>query len=658
MTITRATKATCSSGSISRRARRRVSPIWLSTETCISAKTKSFAAVGSTKGQPYSDFNVSSDRDNILALYFDQDIPRPSFSADVPDGATDKPEGKPQRQTELPHYRKAAKVLVARVLLSGYEHTRAGVISREVGIKAGEPMSESAIVETQRKLYNLGIFSRVAVAPQDPEGDTTDKTIVVMVDEAKRYTLAYGLGFEVQRLASGATGNTLSASPRSTLELDKANLTGRADSLSFKARASTIQGRALVTYTAPNYFSSENFTLQLSAYYEKTHDIQTFDSRRAEGSIQLTQRLSAASSLVYRYAFRKVETILNPAAAITNAEQLPLFDQNTNIAEFGVTWLRDRRNSASDPTQGDFETVDVDLASKAVGSNTNFVHVYLQNSTYTPIGRHFVFARSTRFGIQTPYGDTVSWDIPIPERFFAGGGTSLRGFGLNQAGPRDPYSGFPLGGQAMLVFNQDLRFPMHLPLIGDRLGGAVFYDAGNVFASVRKITFRTSPVAPVFDPSQPNLCVANCTNELSYFSHTVGFEFRYGTPIGPVAVDLGYQINPAKFLTPFGGTCPPTTTAACLTTLSKLPGFQFFINLGTTFWMRRVLIIFVGLMAVVPAANATPVSQSKETGRVVDRIVARIEDDIILESQVRELSAFPTVDRGPCGKRRPAALRS
>jgi outer membrane protein insertion porin family len=540
------------------------------------------AAVGSTKGQPYSEFNVSTDRDNILALYFDQGFTEASFSADVQNVPPAKPNANPTVKLTY-HITEGPQVLVARVLLSGYEHTRPGVISREVGIKAGEPMSEGAIVETQRKLYNLGIFSRVAVAPQDPEGDTTDKTLVVMVDEAKRYTFAYGLGFEVQRLASGATGSTLSASPRITLELTKANLTGRADSLSFKARASTIQGRGLVTYTAPNYFASENFTLQLSAYYEKTHDIQTFDSRRAEGSIQVTQRLSATSSLLYRYAFRKVETILSPAASITNAEQLPLFNQNTDIAEFGVSWLRDRRNSPSDPTRGDFETVDVDLAAKEIGSHTNFIHVYLQNSTYTPIGRHFVFARSTRFGIQTPYGNSVSWDIPLPERFFAGGGTSLRGFGLNQAGPRDPNSGFPLGGQAMLVFNQDLRFPMHLPLIGNRLGGAVFYDAGNVFASIRKITFRTAPVAPVFDPSHANVCLTNCTNELSYFSHTIGFEFRYNTPIGPIAIDLGYQLNPAKFLTPIGGTCPPTPTSPCLTTLSKLPGFQFFINLGTTF---------------------------------------------------------------------------
>ena len=539
-------------------------------------------AVGSTKGQPYSDFNISTDRDNILALYYDQGYAEARFSADVQKVPPAGPNANPTVRLAY-HITEGPQVRVARVLLSGYEHTRPGVISREVGIRAGEPMSESSMVETQRKLYNLGIFSRVSIAPQDPEGDTTEKTVVVMVDEAKRYTIAYGLGFEVQRLGSGATSSTLSASPRGTVEITKANFTGRADALSFKVRASLIQGRALLTYTAPNYFSSPNFTMQISALYEKTHDIQTFDSRTSQASIQLTQVLSSNSTLLYRYAFRKVDTIIN--AASISAEQLPLFNQSTHVAEFGVSWVRDHRNSPSDASRGDFENVDVDLAMKPVGSNTNFIHVYLQNSTYHPIGRHFVFARSTRFGVQTPYGGTPSWTIPLPERFYAGGGTSLRGFGLNQAGPRDPFSGFPIGGQALLVFNQDLRFPMHLPWIGDRLGGAVFYDAGNVFPSIRKITFRSSPPAPTFDPSNPNVCLTNCTNELSYFSHTVGFELRYGTPIGPVAIDLGYQLNPAKFLveTSPAGTCPPSTPNTCLTTLSKLPGFQFFINLGATF---------------------------------------------------------------------------
>jgi len=537
-------------------------------------------AVGSSKGQPYSEFNISSDRDNILALYYDQGFSQARFSADVEKVPSAGLSGDPAVRLVY-HITEGRQVLVARVLLSGYEHTRPGVISREVGIRAGEPLSESTVVETQRKLYNLGVFSRVSIAPQNPDGEDERKTMVVMVDEARRYTIAYGLGFEAQRIGSAgsAVSGSFTAAPRGTFEITKANLTGRADSLSFKARASTIQGRASLTYTAPNYFANPNFSLQLSTFYETARDVQTFNSRRAEGTVRLAQRLSSTSTLLYRYAYRHVV-----ASNLQIAVQLiPLFSQNTEVSEFGVDWLRDRRNSPTDPSHGDFENVDFSVAMKPIGSSANFFRFYVQNSTYHPITRRLVFARSTRFGVQTPYGGSLSTDIPLPERFFAGGGTTLRGFGLNQAGPRDPVTGFPIGGQAMLIFNQDLRFPMHLPLIGNRLGGALFYDAGNVFPSVHKITLRSAPPSPTFDPSNPNVCLTNCTNELSYFSHTVGFEFRYGTPIGPVAVDLGYQLNPAKFLVQSGGTCPGTPTSACLTTLTKLPAFQFFINLGTTF---------------------------------------------------------------------------
>ena len=536
--------------------------------------------VGSSKGQPYSEFNVSTDRDNILAIYYDQGFSGARFTADEEKLPPSGPNSGPMVRLTY-HITEGRQVLVARVLLSGYEHTRPGVISRQVGIKMGEPLSEGTVVETQRKLYNLGIFSRVSVAPQNPNGEDDNKTIVVMVDEAKRYTIAYGLGFEAQRLGSStsATSQSLSFAPRGTLEITKANLTGRADSLSLKVRASTIQGRALLTYTAPNYFASPNFGLQLVADYITSRDVQTFDSRRAEGTIRLVQKLSSTSSILYQYAYRHV-VASNLQIAV---EEIPLFSQNTEVSEFGVSWLRDRRNSISDPSRGDFETMDVDMAIRPLGSSANFIRVYLQNSTYHPIGRRLVFARSTRFGMQTPYGHSVSGDIPLPERFFAGGGTSLRGFGLNQAGPRDPVTGFPIGGQAELIFNQDLRFPMHLPLIGDRLGGAVFYDAGNVFPSIREISLHTSPPAPTIGNAtgtngQPTtVCLTNCTNELKYFSHTVGFEFRYGTPIGPIALDLGYQLNPASFISPVTVNGNPGAT------VSRLPGFQFFFNLGTTF---------------------------------------------------------------------------
>ena len=536
------------------------------------------SVLSSSAGQPYSEFNVSTDRDNILALYYDQGFPDAKFSATEEPVPVASGETVPRVQLTY-HLDEGAQVRVARILLGGYEHARPGVISREVAIRTGEPLSEGAVAETQRNLYNLGIFNRVSVAAQNPGGDDPDKTMLILVDEAKRYTIAYGLGLEAQRIGSGGTSavaGTFRVSPRATFEISKNNLTGRADQLSFKMRASTLQGRALLAYTAQNYFAKPNFSLQMSAFFDKTRDVQTFTSTRYEGSVQLADRLSSTSSLLYRYAYRHILATDLQIAPL----EIPLFNQPTQVSELGVSWLRDHRDDPANPARGEFDNADVALALKPLGSSANFIRVFFQNSTYHPVGRRFVFARSTRFGMQTPYGNSLSSEIPLPERFFAGGGTTLRGFGLNQAGPRDPVTGFPIGGQALLVFNQDLRFPMHLPLIGNRLGGAIFYDAGDVFSNVRQITLRLRPPSPVFDSTNPTTCLYNCGNELNYFSHTVGFELRYGTPIGPVSLDLAYQLNPAHFLIP--AVCTPPATS-CGSTLTRLPGFQFFLNLGTTF---------------------------------------------------------------------------
>ena len=135
------------------------------------------------------------------------------------------------------HITEGPQTRVRRVLLSGYHRTRVGVIQREVRVKPGAPLREGDVVESQRRLYNLGVFNRVTIDPQNPDGSDPNKDIVVLVEEAKRYTMAYGGGFEVQRLASttNPTGGEIQAAPRGIFELTKVNLTGRADSLSLKA---------------------------------------------------------------------------------------------------------------------------------------------------------------------------------------------------------------------------------------------------------------------------------------------------------------------------------------------------------------------------------------------------------------------------------------
>src|SRR6267378_747255 len=293
--------------------------------------------IASTSGQPYSDFNVTTDRDNILALYFNEGFPEASFTstaervssspaaqkADAGGSTTSwQHNGKKEQKEEeskpaigqaeavrlVYHLQEGPQTRVRRVLIGGYQHTRLGVIHREVHIKIRETLREGDVVESQRRLYNLGVFNRVTIEPQNPSGTDPEKDIAILVEEAKRYTVAYGGGFEVQRLASttSPTEAQIQAAPRGILEVSKLNLTGRGDSLSFKLRGSTLQGRALLGYSAPNTFANPHFSFQATAFAEKTRDINTFTEERYEVSVQLTDQVTPLTTALFRYTFRRV----------------------------------------------------------------------------------------------------------------------------------------------------------------------------------------------------------------------------------------------------------------------------------------------------------------------------------------------------------------
>jgi outer membrane protein insertion porin family len=139
----------------------------------------------------------------------------------------------------------------------------------------------------------------------------------------------------------------------------------------------------------------------------------------------------------------------------------------------------------------------------------------------------------------------------------------LRSFPDFQAGPRDPVSGFPLGGNALLANTFELRFP----LFGDNLGGVLFHDAGNVYSSLNDVSFRFR---------QRNL------QDFNYMVQSVGFGIRYRTPIGPVRLDLSFSPNAPRF---FGlkGTEQDLIDGTGVSTVQKINAFQFHFSLGQAF---------------------------------------------------------------------------
>jgi outer membrane protein insertion porin family len=290
--------------------------------------------------------------------------------------------------------------------------------------------------------------------------------------------------------------------------------------------------------------------------------VTTFTSQRLEGSVQAEQIINKTSIMTYRLTYRRVRA--SDLSKTVSPDQIPLLSLPTRVAIPNFSYIRNKRDNDLETTKGNYTTVDGGVADSHFGSETDFGRLLIQNSTYYSIGRKrnsdqkFVLARSTRIGVEIPYGNTIMPQpgndcpapqicLPLAERFFAGGGNSHRGFGLNQAGPRDPVTGFPLGGTALIVNNIELRMPPPtLPFFQDNISFAIFHDAGNVFTNGHDLFHSLLR----WSQKTPGVCLQAATAkqcDYNYISHAIGVGVRYKTPVGPVRFDFGYNLNPPAF---------------------------------------------------------------------------------------------------------------
>ncbi|MGA3203097.1 MAG: BamA/TamA family outer membrane protein [Bryobacteraceae bacterium] len=510
----------------------------------------------SSADEPFSTANIAVDRDTVLSFYYNNGYPDATFDFTQTPGDGD-------HRVNLKYtLHLGERVYVRSVLLRGLEITRPSLIDKRITMKPGDPLSQQSIAASQQKLYDLGIFSKVQTAIQNPAGDEDQKYVLFQVDEASRYSFTVGVGAQIARIGGGVTSfddpaGSTGFAPRISFGISRLNFLGLGQTLSLNTLVSTIEQRVILSYLLPRFLGHEKLALTISGVFDNASDIRTFHQQREEGSVQLAERISREFTLQYRFALRHV-TISDLKI---NSELIPLLSQPVRVGIYSMTLIQDRRDDPVNSHRGMYNYIDVGLAAPQFASQTDFTRVLFRNTTYHPIGKDIVIARSLQFGYIQRIGGLA--EIPLAERWYSGGSTSDRAFPDNQAGPRDDTTGFPIGGNALLFHSTELRFP----LIGNNLGGVLFHDMGNVYDNIQDISFRFR---------QRNL------QDFDYAVQAVGIGFRYRTPIGPIRADFSFSPNAPRFYG-FAGTYEQLIENQGVLMTQKINLFQFHFSLGQTY---------------------------------------------------------------------------
>lgn len=560
-------------------------------------------------GQLLSPRNLAGDRDTLMSNYMARGFNDARVEVEERDHPAD-----PNQVDVIFHVHEGPQTFVRKVLVTGLHYTRSSTITPGITIHPGDPLNQQALQQTQRNLYDLALFNEVNTAVQNPEGAEVNKTILLQAVEARRWTLTYGAGFEAQTgtpqnncagyLASGApcspNGRT-GVSPRVLLSITRNNLLGREQSASIQGTYGLLEQQVNLIYQNPHFFGAKRIGLTFTGGYANSQAVTTYVAAKLDAGFRLTQNfnspggiLSRANTLIYEYDFRRVKVAENSLQVFPN--YIPVLSAAVRVGGPGFTWIRDTRDSPVDAHHGTYTSFQEFLSAAPFGAQAQFNRIDLSNSNFLSFDKgKFVFARNTRYGQERAFGNAGSELIPLPERLYAGGAASLRGFSTNAAGPRDPQTGFPIGGAGAFVNSFELRLPPPtLPYFGNTVSFVLFHDMGNIFnnsSDVWPSLIRVrqpdrsacempeeqskppkNPTGPVYSTGPSGQC------SFDYFSHTPGIGVRYHTPVGPIRFDFSYNLNPPIYPVTYDygdSSLPPH--------VGEASHFNFFFSLGQTF---------------------------------------------------------------------------
>ncbi len=407
--------------------------------------------------------------------------------------------------------RRGPRMLLDRLIIRGNLETRTEVVRRFVGLKPGEPVSRSRLLEVERRLARLGIFSRVDVNLSPGEVGGTQRDVVVRIEEGRSRRVSYGLGYDSDD------------GPRGLLGFSHKNLWGRSYGFQLDARVSGTDERYRVLLTQPSLGAwGLPLTYSLFSFDE---DRESFQQRSLGLRVEGRKELSFGRlGLAYDFRTIELEDVEEPL------DRIDPLDREIEISSVIPSLLLDYRDDPFDPRRGWSTALELQYAFPAFSTGANFLKLFVQQTGYFDLGSFGVLAGSLRLGAIEPLEGRFSRvgeenPVPIGERFFAGGRTSHRAYerdllgidGSTRLVETDPETGgvelLPIGGNGLLLANLEYRFP----IVGT-LGGTLFLDAGNIWRDWRSV-------------------------DLDEVRYGAGLGLRYLSPIGPVRLEVGWNLD-------------------------------------------------------------------------------------------------------------------
>ena len=476
-------------------------------------------------GAPYFEAELRDDADRLVQAYDDLGFRTAAVDAApnfTPDGAQANP---------VFTIREGPRRFVDNVLIVGNIRTSADIILGALRLKSGDPLSQSAKIESQRRLAALGLFRRTEIT-ELVHGDETKRDLLVSVEEALPTTVTVGGGFDVlsHSVASGPNGvasQTLEFAPLASFEIGRRNLFGKNRSVDLFTNISPHADAQGQTFGFPEYRVSGAFreprllNTGADAFLTATLTQQirsSFNFAQRSVSAQVVRKVTPTVSLSGGYQLQRTQVfdLVDPM----QAELVDRVFAKVRLSSFSFSAVQDTRDDVADPSAGHELAVTGWIFAQEIGSQVGFTKTLMTAEAFrkVPHTTRTVMASRVLVGLAHPFAQYVNGqpiDLPASERFLAGGDTTVRGYALDTLGTplTLDQNGFALGGDGLVVFNLELRAP-----VWKALEGAGFFDAGNVFQHASDI-----------DPRE--------------LKGAVGFGLRYKSPVGPLRIDLGFKLH-------------------------------------------------------------------------------------------------------------------